>query len=89
MDAVSELPLEDVAGWGRYPVGRARVDRSGEPELPPGAEPVIARGLGRAYGDAAMPAAPGGLVVERARADRILWLEDGRLTQVTSVDAIP
>ncbi|HEV8264276.1 MAG TPA: ABC transporter ATP-binding protein [Gemmatimonadales bacterium] len=24
-----------------------------------------------------------------ARADRILWLEDGRLTQVTSVDAIP
>jgi predicted ABC-type transport system involved in lysophospholipase L1 biosynthesis ATPase subunit len=24
-----------------------------------------------------------------ARADRILWLEDGRLTEVSSVDAVP
>ncbi len=82
MVAVSELPLEELAGWGRHPVGRARVDRSGEPTLPAGGEAVIARGLGRAYGDAAMPAAPGGLVVECTRADRILGFDGdtGRLT---------
>ncbi|MFI5329070.1 MAG: FAD-binding protein, partial [Candidatus Rokuibacteriota bacterium] len=79
---MSELPLEEVAGWGRHPVARARVDRSGEPALPPGGEPVIARGLGRAYGDAALPASPGGLVVECTRADRILGFDGdtGRLT---------
>ncbi len=81
MDAVSELPREELAGWGRHPVGRARVDRSGEPALPPDGEPVIARGLGRAYGDAALPATPGGLVVECTRADRILAFDGdtGRL----------
>ena len=79
---MSDLPLEELAGWGRHPVDRARVDRSGELELPPGDEPVIARGLGRAYGDAAMPGAPGGLVLECVRADRILAFEGdtGRLT---------
>ena len=75
------LPVEDVAGWGRHPVGRGRVDRSGHLAVPAGPEPLIARGLGRAYGDAAMPAAPGGLVVECTRADRILAFDGdtGRL----------
>ncbi|MGH7401737.1 MAG: FAD-binding protein [Candidatus Rokuibacteriota bacterium] len=75
------LPVEAVAGWGRHPVGRGRVDRSEHPALPEGAEPVVVRGLGRAYGDAAMPAAPGGLVVDRTRADRILAFDGaaGRL----------
>jgi decaprenylphospho-beta-D-ribofuranose 2-oxidase len=80
-EAGAGLPLEDVAGWGRHPVGRGRVDRSGEPTLPADGEPLIARGLGRAYGDAAMPATAGGLVVERTRADRILAFDGdtGRL----------
>jgi len=75
------LPLEEVAGWGRRPVGTARVDRSEGPAVPAGAEPLIGRGLGRAYGDAAIPAAPGGLVVECTRADRILGFDGhtGRL----------
>jgi FAD/FMN-containing dehydrogenase len=75
------LPVEDVAGWGRHPIGRGRVDRSGRPVIPAGADPVLARGLGRAYGDAAIPAVPGGLVVECTRADRILAFdgEAGRL----------
>jgi len=33
---------------------------------------VLPRGLGRAYGDAALPAASGGLVLETVRADRIV-----------------
>ena len=69
---MSGLPEEALAGWGRHPVRRARVDRSEVPALPAGADPLITRGLGRAYGDAALPAAPGGLVLERTRADRIL-----------------
>jgi FAD/FMN-containing dehydrogenase len=43
--------------------------------LPPGPEPLLPRGLGRAYGDAAVPAAPGGLVLETRRADRILGFD--------------
>jgi len=66
-----EPALEDVAGWGRYPVGRGRVERPEHLDLPAGGEPLVPRGLGRAYGDAAVPYAPGGLVVESTRADRI------------------
>jgi FAD/FMN-containing dehydrogenase len=66
-----EPALEDVAGWGRYPVGRGRVVRPERLDLPAGGEPLVPRGLGRAYGDAAVPYAPGGLVVESTRADRI------------------
>ena len=74
------LPLEEVAGWGRHPVGRAGWTAPGS-RAAAGRGAVIARGLGRAYGDAAMPAAPGGLVVERTRADRILAFDGdtGRL----------
>ena len=75
------LPVESVAGWGRHPVGRGRVDRPERLALPDGAEPVVPRGLGRAYGDAAVPSAPGRLVIESTRADRILAFEPetGRL----------
>ena len=76
------LPLEEVAGWGRHPVGRGRVHRTEHLALPTDGETLIARGLGRAYGDAALPAEPGGLVVECARADRILSFDarTGRLS---------
>ena len=66
-----EPALEDVAGWGRFPVGRGRVARPEQLDVPAGAEPLVPRGLGRAYGDAALPHSPGGLVVESTRADRI------------------
>jgi FAD/FMN-containing dehydrogenase len=73
--------VEPVAGWGRHPVVPGRVDRPERLDLPPGAEPVVPRGLGRAYGDAALPAAPGGHVLESTRADRILAFDatTGRL----------
>jgi FAD/FMN-containing dehydrogenase len=64
-------PLEPVAGWGRHPIVPGRVERSEHLALPPGFEPLVARGLGRAYGDAAVPARPGGRVLESTRADRI------------------
>ncbi|MGH7348993.1 MAG: FAD-binding protein [Candidatus Rokuibacteriota bacterium] len=69
--------MEPVSGWGRHPVGLARVDRSEHPALPQGMGPVVVRGLGRAYGDAAMPSAPGGFVADRTRADRILAFDGG------------
>jgi decaprenylphospho-beta-D-ribofuranose 2-oxidase len=74
--------LESVAGWGRHPVRPGRVGRPERLALPEGAAPVLLRGLGRAYGDAAVPAAAGGLVLETTRADRILDFdpEMGRLT---------
>jgi decaprenylphospho-beta-D-ribofuranose 2-oxidase len=62
---------EEIAGWGRHPVGRGRVERPERLALPAGGRPLVPRGLGRAYGDAALPANPGGLVLETTRADRI------------------
>jgi len=64
-------PLEQIAGWGRHPIVPGRVERPEHLALPPGFEPLVPRGLGRAYGDAAVPARPGGRVVESTRADRI------------------
>ena len=73
--------LEEVAGWGRHPVGRGRVERPEHLTLPAGVEPVVPRGLGRAYGDPALPSREGGLVLESTRADRIRSFEPatGRL----------
>jgi decaprenylphospho-beta-D-ribofuranose 2-oxidase len=73
--------VEQVAGWGRHPVGRGRVERPEDLALPEGTEPLVPRGLGRAYGDAAVPSSPGGLVLESTRADRIRSFEPatGRL----------
>lgn len=79
LEAVTRL--EPVSGWGRRPVRPGRVGRPERLALPDGEAPVLPRGLGRAYGDAAVPAAPGGLVIETTRADRILAFdpETGRL----------
>jgi FAD/FMN-containing dehydrogenase len=71
------LSLEPVSGWGRHPVSRAAVVRPERLSLPPDDQPVLARGLGRAYGDAAVPARPGGRVVETVRADRVLAFDPG------------
>jgi len=72
------LSLEPVAGWGRHPVGRGSVERPERLALPAGGIPVLARGLGRAYGDAAVPARPGALVLETSRADRVLAFDTER-----------
>ena len=69
MDGVS---LETVAGWGRHPVALGAVSRPEHLRLPPDGLAVLPRGLGRSYGDAAVPAAPGARVLETSRADRAL-----------------
>jgi decaprenylphospho-beta-D-ribofuranose 2-oxidase len=68
-----DLPaVETIAGWGRRPVGTSRVVRSERLALPASAGPLLPRGLGRAYGDAAVPASSAGVVIDTARADRLL-----------------
>ena len=74
------LYLEPVAGWGRHPVERGAVVRPERLLLPPGGRPVLPRGLGRSYGDAAVPAASGALVLETARADRVVAFDRERGT---------
>ena len=74
------LHLEPVAGWGRHPAVLGAVARPERLRLPPGGRTVLLRGLGRSYGDAAVPAAPGGLVLETARADRVLAFDGLRGT---------
>jgi len=66
------LSFEPVAGWGRRPTVPGAVARPERLRLPPGGSAVLPRGLGRSYGDAAVPAAPGGFVLETARADRVI-----------------
>ena len=66
------LSLEPVAGWGRHPVERGAVARPERLRLPPDGRPILPRGLGRSYGDAAVPALPGALGLETMRADRVL-----------------
>jgi len=76
------LSFEPVAGWGRHAVERGAVLRPERLLLPPGGRPVLPRGLGRSYGDAAVPASPGAFVLETARADRVVAFdrEQGTLT---------
>ncbi len=76
------LSLEPVAGWGRRPVEHGAVARPERLILPPGGRPVLPRGLGRSYGDAAVPATRGARVLETVRADRVLAFdrERGALT---------
>ena len=66
------LSIETVAGWGRHPVALGSVSRPERLRLPTDALPVLPRGLGRSYGDAAVPSAPGARVLETSRADRML-----------------
>ena len=66
------LSLEPISGWGRHPVSRAAIERPETLRLPEGGDAVLPRGLGRSYGDAAIPATPGARVIETTRADRVL-----------------
>ena len=60
-----------LSGWGRVPLVDARELRSEDLERITRDAPLT-RGLGRAYGDAALPASPGTTVAGSALADRIL-----------------
>jgi FAD/FMN-containing dehydrogenase len=82
MTAPPRAAPESVAGWGRVPVRPGRVARPERLLLPPGEGIVLPRGLGRAYGDAAVPAREDTLVLATPRADRILDWDpvSGRLT---------
>jgi FAD/FMN-containing dehydrogenase len=81
-DSARPPALEPVAGWGRRPVRPGRVARPEPLALPPGRAPVLPRGLGRAYGDAAVPASPDVHVIATPQADRIVDFDpvSGRLT---------
>jgi FAD/FMN-containing dehydrogenase len=66
----------EISGWGRYPRGRARVLR---PErikeaVPTPEGPMIARGQGRSYGNAAM--STGGSVMLTERLNRFLGFDE-------------
>jgi len=64
--------VEMIGGWGRHPVRPGRLLRRARLEIPPGTSALLPRGLGRAYGDAAVPASIEQLVLETTQADRIL-----------------
>jgi decaprenylphospho-beta-D-ribofuranose 2-oxidase len=80
-DESSVAPLQLIQGWGRHPVGAGRVVRPASLTMPSDGAPLLPRGLGRSYGDAAVPVSPQSLVIETTGADRILEFEPatGRL----------
>lgn len=63
--------MTSLSGWGRHPVVEADV-RDAEDITRASRGAALSRGLGRAYGDAALPAASGGPINRTLRADRIL-----------------
>ena len=73
---------EPVAGWGRHPVRAGRVARLDRLVVPEDGAGLVPRGLGRAYGDAAVPGGDGDLVLDTTGADRILDFDPvaGRVT---------
>src|SRR5262249_27463635 len=71
-----------LGGWGRFPTARCQVFRPERRAPPPAgpagraAPPLLARGLGRSYGDAALNA-DGGVIVHD-RLDRMLAFDAAR-----------
>ncbi len=65
--------LETLSGWGRFPRRECEVERPRSPAecLDLIEQPYLARGLGRSYGDAALPP-PGYLALDTRRLDRFV-----------------
>ena len=77
-----------LTGWGRYPFMDGRVIRSEDLESAT-ADANLSRGLGRSYGDAALPASAEDLVVDTTPADRILeFSETGLLRAEAGVSLL-
>jgi FAD/FMN-containing dehydrogenase len=74
----------ELSGWGRYPVVRGYV-REGEDLERVTAGAVLTRGLGRAYGDAALPPSGEHVVAVSTRADRLLAFDPA--TGIVRVEA--
>lgn len=67
-------PARPLSGWGRYPVAACRTvapatRRDAAGVLADAAEPLLARGNGRSYGDASLGS---GLTLETRKTDRVL-----------------
>lgn len=69
--AAPPAPVVRLSGWGRYPVVPARL-LVGEDLSRITAAATLSRGMGRAYGDAALPARAGDAVACTTLADRLL-----------------
>lgn len=67
-------PEEWISGWGRHPWRRARLEAS-EDLVRASSRTRLSRGLGRAYGDAALPAAEDDPLLHTPLADRILGFD--------------
>ena len=63
-----------LSGWGRHPVVSGQEIVSEDLERASAAA-SLSRGLGRSYGDASLPARPGGVVASSRRADRLLGFD--------------
>jgi len=73
----SDLPLTELTGWGRAVRIPARLAQGEDLEALT-RDAVLTRGLGRAYGDAALPPRPGARVAGSRLADRVLALDEER-----------
>ena len=71
----SLLPGQTLSGWGRYPVVPGAEVRGEDLEAITRDVPLT-RGLGRAYGDAALPASGDAFVAGSVLADRILHFDE-------------
>src|SRR5258706_3062128 len=70
-----DVPMKELSGWGRHPAVRAE-QREAEDLESASAGAALARGLGRSYGDASLPAR--GFALCTRRADRILAFDAER-----------
>ena len=63
-----------LSGWGRHPVSRGKLRQSADLEEIT-VDANLSRGLGRAYGDAALPASPRDTVASTTQATKVLSID--------------
>lgn len=68
-------PLAPVGGWGRFPIREARLCAHEDLTLV-NSGTTLSRGLGRSYGDAALPAKAGEALTSTVFADRLLSFDE-------------